>query len=968
MNRRASYSRSVRRPRVFPLLLLSLPACAASPAPTHTASHSSAPPTSERPATWVTTIIPPVMGPPFRAGDEQDGSVAVFGGGLRIHVRAERTEWSHDATLAPIVGHARDGEQWLFATADGALFRSATFAGPLERVGEPPADWFHCGRSNADECAGFDSTGTVAVRSSTHRLFLGTDEGLVPARAPFDRTLVDVGFVDRRFGVAIVAPGQVWRTVDGAAHGERIDLGSDVAYVVYPHGQSFVLATTRGLVRIDRDGPPAPFTGDPDVFDHQLPEEASRAIVDSLAHDDPFVWPMLLARGAVLLADGRIASVEGEQLRVRNRDGEGETIDLPGDSCALHPYGGQLIAACENNRHERTIQILRRDRWDELRALPEMGPLVVAPDGGVIVAIGPCSEDDPHTRDSTAVCWFNGSAWHTAALPAEARILAAHGDALLYADAGDLRFHLLREGAVDAGEAIGVPGARVVRVTFAADGSLVVLARGASGLQLHRGDSPARLTSRPLPANATRVGFVDATRGIAFGPHLTDGFTTVDGGAHWTALDLPVEGDASRVSVDRAVDFDFESMIVPTCTPSYCSFDGEFLWSSPALAPREPVRILAATHAAPSLTAERQAVDPTQIGYANARYSCDRVVPPADREPEPPRGRLFGADGWIDPHVTGANDAGAGRYAFAWGGIDDRGAFTAHARAVTLPPIDANAAASTGIAVANSDVALLLPRYHSRALALLERCAGPYFAGQCDLVAIPANGTPAVLGTTRSLLGASDTVSHVRSVIALADGGAAVMISTAFPTFASEDRMPARLDAVLRVSPRGAIVQRRSYAWGRARTVRMIARDAQGLPGLAVTTSPAMRTFVWYGLDPSRDGTEIATLPGALRPCRADASDAVTIVAGEADYGPSLDVAHGRFMIIPPYNGRALLESAGGAMCLRGESFWSLNPADDQLLVSYLGGTPRWRARAGQLEADVASGTTHAVRMRCEVP
>ena len=930
-------------------------------------------------APWVLTVLPQALGNPFRAGDEQDASVNVFAGGMRLSVRGEHVEWAHDLTLHPIVGHARDGDRWFFATADGALFRSTAFTGPLERVGDSAPGWTLCGRTPSDECAGFDSTGVLAVRSAEQRLFLGNGpDGLTPASAPLDRPLVDVGFVDREFGVAIVAPGLLFRTVDGGAHVERVDTGSEVPFVVYPHTDSFVLATTHGLVRLERTGTAVPFTGSAEVFDHRLSDETVHAIDESLPREDPLLWATLLAHGAILMPDDRIATIESEFLVMRERNGDSHQFPLPGASCSIHPYGSQVLASCEDDQHLRTLQTFAADRWVELRTLPSMGPLVVAVDGAGIVAMGPCSDDDARPRDTTPVCWFNGVTWQTRMLPGDAHLAGLHGDTLLFetsdpandshGETGSIR--IARAGNIDEGESLSVAGGHLVGMAFAGNGSLAGLAERDGHLALAKGDVGAPLVLRSLPPATNHVAFVDALRGIAYGAILTDLFSTTDGGLSWSRVDLPVDGDATAVTLaPRLAATDDILADDAMCTNTYCAINARLVWSAPGVVPANGVRLLAAAHPPGVVPTAERIVDPRQQGYRIVRWSCDLRDPPPDTTRELPAGRLYGTDGWLEPHVTGAGESGAGRYTFAWGGVDDRGAFRAQARPVSIPAVDLNGASSTGSPVSNSDTVALLPRLLTRTLAILERCAGPFYAGQCDLVAIPAQGTPIVLGSDRALVGADDAVVHLRSAMALPDGGAALMLSTAFPTFASEDQTIARLDALVRVSSRGAIVARRAFTWSRGRTVRMLARNAQGV-GLLVATAPAMRALAWYGIDAAHDGTIVASLPeGPLPTCTTDvaAANVTTFVSAETDYAPSLDVASARFILLPPYNLRDTLEVDGSNVCLRGMSLWSMNPADELLLMNYLGGPPRLRAAHGTLEGFALSQPRPAP-MRCLVP
>ncbi|MEI8257093.1 MAG: hypothetical protein WCJ30_15575, partial [Deltaproteobacteria bacterium] len=670
------------------LLALALAsACAAAP-PSRPIAQPPVYSPAERPAAWTVTVLPEVGGSPFRASDEQDGNVDVFGGGMRLSVRGDHVEWSHDVTLHPIVGHARDGDHWLFATADGALFRSAGFAGPLERVGVTAAGWSQCEGTPTAECSGFDSSGVLAVRSTSGRLFLGTArDGLAPARPPLDRALVDTGFVDREFGVAVLAPGVLFRTVDGGAHVARVDLGADVPYVVYPRGESFVLATTRGLLQLDRTGAPTPFAGTADAFDHQLPDDAAHAIEESLPREDPLLWATLLAHGAIVLADERIAVLEGDTLVLRTRDGESAHADLPGTSCALQLYGTQVLAACENDHHGMTLATFAGDRGTELRAFASTARVLAAPDGGSIVVLTPCSEDDAHPRDGTAVCWFNGVSWQPRVLPPDARLIALHGESLLFEarppDDDPPRgetYRLAHASAVDDGEPVTVAGGALLSLSFAPNGTLVGIAEREGQLALVHGEPGTTLGLRALPHGVLRVAFADAHRGIAVGRRLTEVYGTVDGGQTWTRPELPVDGDAASVPLrDLAPHDDSTSSSDPFCAANYCTVDGRWIWSAPGLLRSSTVRMLAALRAPPEVTEHDQVTDPQQQGYSHGRYACDLRSPSSDAPGDLPAGRLYGTDGWLDPHVTATGDSGAGRYAFAWSGLDDAGLRDAYA-------------------------------------------------------------------------------------------------------------------------------------------------------------------------------------------------------------------------------------------------------------------------------------------------
>jgi hypothetical protein len=670
-------------------------------------------------------------------------------------------------------------------------------------------------------------------------------------------------------------------------------------------------------------------------------------------------YPLLRAGGLAASIDGRVAVVSTQVLRVEGPPGVRNRVELPSRRCTLTTWGAKFLASCylpEDGAHGLFVTDGERPFTELRRGTLDAGGFAAAKDGGVIAIDGACENVERERDEATPVCVYDGGTWHTRALPGRAVLLDASGDALLYRrmsmrftdphnSLGELR--VLRNADNDAdGRAIQLdtPGAVLVSASFASGGVLAGIAVRGNERFVAIGTPDRPLALRALPSSAERVAFADPTRGIASGRDLSHVWVTTDGARTWSRLSPPIDGDASGVALALEEPRDVPGARSSVeCDPTTCVVGERLVWSAPVagfVPPPNPLRIQGAA-TAPTDSARDPVAVPAPDNSAAGLWQCEPRIParPTVR-PSSPNTRPLGGEGWIEPHITAAHDALAGRYAFVWGGFDDRGRFRTSARPTELPAV--------AFATTTPDDFHIMPRLVTRSLAIVERCAQVSYATQCELLAVPRGGAPRILGTERALLEADPPHVSLRSVLPLPDGGALVQIA---PT-ADDDFGLTRVDLVLRLSPRGEIVARRSFAWGRAPAARLLARTHDAV-GLAVATLPDTRSLTFYTLDPADDGRPLGTIrEGQLTPCATpDASANATVVLGTGRFAPT--VFFGETFLSPASNEiQSLLEiDAQGGVCMRGAVFFSnpTNLAREHDLITYLGGVPRLRVAAGAL-------------------
>jgi hypothetical protein len=198
--------------------------CAAAPprpAPPHPVARQPAPPPPEP---WATALVPD-SDPAWVAAREADDALDVVYGALRATFADGHIEWARQAAFQEILASAHDGNRWWFATADGALLRAESFRGDLTRVGEV---------ASAGLPIGYSSGGSLLARAGDGRLWVSPMDDAIH-RAPIESAVADAGFANRLFGVAVAAPGTLYRTLDGGQTYQPVDLHGEAATWIHTH-------------------------------------------------------------------------------------------------------------------------------------------------------------------------------------------------------------------------------------------------------------------------------------------------------------------------------------------------------------------------------------------------------------------------------------------------------------------------------------------------------------------------------------------------------------------------------------------------------------------------------------------------------------------------------------------------------------------------------------------------------------
>lgn len=454
--------------------------------------------------------------------------------------RAERTAggwvFSREMTLG-IAAAVETATGWVFVTDDGLVASSEEFTGTLRRLGVVPRFLSVSGLTR----------GRVAVIAEDG---LWTSDGRSLTRHEAPAPVHDCAFVDAQRGVAVTAEGERMVTRDGGATWSFVREGTEAFLWVGVWDAGFFSGTVRELIALRADGA----RGDRvSTFGARPPETSSAEPSDQEALD---AWrqrfPGRTAPQWVLLRDGSRLGLEegGRGAALVRRDASGQER-----SRRVLPFAGRLEAW-------GTAALLRADRdlWrtDDGTSLE----FILTPDGtcrGEDNSEAQASDDGVYLL--TNRCFYDGSSWREMDLPAGDgwRLNAVRGaTALMVSRRGDSQTWC----AVDLNTGRGVPvgsagDASLSNCEFALTGDglaagLCVAGRptdaGAATLVIGRAGSA--MASRPAPAQARHVAFVDARRGVATGTRATDLWRTLDGGERWEAVTLPVEGDAEQTTYE----------------------------------------------------------------------------------------------------------------------------------------------------------------------------------------------------------------------------------------------------------------------------------------------------------------------------------------------------------------------------------------------------------------------------------
>lgn len=832
---------------------------------------------------WRAYLFEPQATTMQRRGFEADGTYYVTYGGLRIRVRPGSYSWSPDLVLSGIVMATRAEQGWLFAAANGALYRAPYFTAPLERVGST---------ETVPLRTGYIGTGRLSAADESARLWIGSSAGFSLWTPPDGARLVDAGFVTDRFGVAVASPGRLFRTLDGGAQWEPVSTQNRGVFEVLPEGETFVLRTPDLQLRIDAQSTPAPFTGIALGADSGLNATEVAALRGASVSEGPGARAAMFLQGAIALSADRLyysstrttserfgshfrsQAYAQDDLHLAVAGQLPARLDPPGTPCRYAPWRDRLLAFCRDPAGYRGV-LYSGDGLSPWASVPTPGNLNVyntafatSLDGRTMFTLAVC---DGSTRSSnTQWCRYDGVRWTTFEAERRATFVAAFGDQVVYRIAqgvfeqsvpGPLRVQNVGATPETARPPLrSDPRARIESGAFTEDGTFFARATIDDTVHLAIGPIDRELAIRALPADARDVSMATALRGLAVGERLDRVWSTEDGGRTWLPLTLPLRGDGQGVLIAPETS---DSEVRVRCSPSACTVSDRIVWTSEALIGDPPPIV----HSAPRV---RAAELPVQIAARPrpARHAIDfatlRCAP--DQSAAQP-GLWFNAGGWVRPQTSNDNAA-----AWEWGGVDARGPYRASASRAVAPAQNNSGNWSPALW-------MFAPRVVNRSLALIERCSfvSSYGAGararRCDIVRLTPRQAPHVWLDLFSIAEPMTTTAtpRIAEMIELPDHSIALRLATgaldddALGGFGSGD--PA-VDLVLRIDAQGTVLERRGFAWAYNETrMRALAFDGTSLGVLVLRQGSRELQFYRSADDPPRT---LAPAPLRILPCGTD--------------------------------------------------------------------------------------------------
>jgi hypothetical protein len=253
---------------------------------------------------------------------------------------AVAAEW----TATPLAQATPVTDGWVFVARDGVVARSASWLGPLERVGQMPAVVFE--RDTAR------SGGRAVVRSNDAYWTNRGGTSIAPLAVP-ENTQTGA-FATSSFGAAVTEGGGLELVRSG--RWSRVDLGADAAWYVAPEGGHLVVQTTRGARTLGADGTlggPTPAAQMPRR--PTLDDASRRRLRDAIIRRHPGVLDVL---GAVPVGGGGRLVLDEDQAAVYDDAGGlllRRTSGLAG-RCSLLPWGPTAVARCGDAFHRRALR------------------------------------------------------------------------------------------------------------------------------------------------------------------------------------------------------------------------------------------------------------------------------------------------------------------------------------------------------------------------------------------------------------------------------------------------------------------------------------------------------------------------------------------------------------------------------------------------------------------------------------
>ncbi|MEI8255282.1 MAG: hypothetical protein WCJ30_06365, partial [Deltaproteobacteria bacterium] len=782
-------------------------------------------------------------------------------GSLRASVEGREVRWATDLTLSGITSATHDGDRWYFATQDGALFASAGFLGPLERVAE-----------SGTQLTGFLSTGRVVALGADGTFWSGgPGDRFEPLRPPVGTTWVDAGFVSSSVGFGIAETGALYRTVDGGATFVQSAVDGS-GYRVRPARGAIEVDTTAGSFRVDEAGVVGPWV-EPPLEAPFIARTAldERFVVHGWLRSHPLSRARLLAsHDAFELPDGTLVTLVNHSLVYVRGDGTLDAVDAGGSTmhidrpgCAILRLGARPIAFCAGDQAVTVREPHGASSWRDVRTFPRRGRCIIANDSGLLGCPGPCEATAAPGDHST--CWSDGGPWttRTAPLPEATAAFAGRAFAWFGDDHGtETLLHARMDDDLPPAPMRFTPAAATaVFVSRAGDSRFCIVARQGERRLAGAGPAGSTIELSPLPEGALSARFADAQHAVAVGATMSHVWLSEDGGRTWTPMESPIDADLE--STRLVTDSDREEAVF--CTARGCVIGDRVFWGPDAPA---GLRGLDARHAGPPSPAPSNRMTPLRVFRFDARCGHDDAPRPIAAPPES-RGnttRSFHADGWTDfvdvaPHSDVGFDA-----RIAWHGVDARGVYD-----VTSGPrrwefiLDYGAHRSTPPAI--------LPVDSTRTRLIAQRCIQTETGNSLcvDLVVARRGREPAIIPLA-SVLHTVDAARYavtVRGSVARPDGGSVIHV-------ALESGSLPNADVLLRLDAHDHAEVLRTFSWDINRPQRLLAVLA-GRIGLAVFRRDDSGRFEFHDAD--------ATVPLARRAWRRDAP-ATVCTAGASHLAP----------------------------------------------------------------------------------
>lgn len=841
----------------------------------------------------------PTVRSPWIAGTEPDGTRHVVFGSVRATLQGTSPTWAEHRFAAAIAVASRVTSGWVFVATDGAVARSDSFTGPLERLGSVAGYRDRGPRANV---------GRVTAIDQDNGLW-STDGSAPLARmvVPADAFVLDAAFADHVHGAVAVDGGHVFYTADAGRGWTPVDLGGDAAMRLDAHAGRIVIHTSAAPRYLDPPGAlgneaPSGALGEVTT----LSEAEAAPLRDKLL----LLEPALLEQWAISRSDGTaILTVDRDVLVVERASGrvlERHPAHLP-ERCRVVAWGPHIALGCGVAglfRIESGVALTQVST----RAMPYH--VVFSDDGQHAAVARGCDGRDTPTR----LCVVTPGTMEPQVVdlqpPEEistSRALSMHGTDVLVRVSTDAGERMLvvdaRSGEVTplrvAGSSEDEEDTPIVFDAWWVDDGIVGIGgwqRWSEGPRvLLRGRGPTELEATPLPIGARSVGFLDARRGFAIGSHAGRVWQTYDGGQRWTPLLAAIEGLAASVVLNESADR-------IACRFGTCVAEGGLLLAA------EP----SARAARPALAStERRRRRPIErYGIAAREYvsgfDC-RLAGAPRSQPALPRGQapagatrslsLSGAGARARVDVWRANDGLA--LQIAWRAEDARGVFSGRSRTMPL----------TGPDAAGDDLeeptSVYVLRGASRGGVLVERCGRSTY--QCSLLWAAPDQSPRVIDALPS--GARGTSRlELEQAIATPTGGFLVL----WRGYAH----PGHLTALTELDARGQVASRRMLRWAGERHsgLTVLARHG-GSFGLAVeeTRQPGRLVLHPVSGEPPVELPRIRNV-SELGPCTDPESDSATSLWSTR-------------MMVPRFRGqddmRGRIEiSSSGRPCIRSAESW----------------------------------------------